>query len=128
MIQVDLRSRVPIYEQVYENVRRLILQGILEEDDQLPSVRELATTMTINPNTVQKAFKSLEKDGYIYSINGRGNFVNRLSKELRDKEQGVVLDSVEDVIEEARLLKIPKDQLLSIIDRFYEEEQDDEHR
>ena len=75
MIQMDIRSRVPIYEQLYENVRRLILEGHLKKDDKMPSVRELAGLLTINPNTIQKAYKALEKDGYIYSVSGRGNFV-----------------------------------------------------
>lgn len=76
MIQVDLKkSRTPIYEQLYENIRELILIGALVEDEKIPSVRELASTLTINPNTIQKAFSKLESDGYIYVVRGRGNFV-----------------------------------------------------
>lgn len=125
MIQVDIRSRVPIYEQLYENVRKMILQGALVEDEKIPSVRELASLLTINPNTIQKAFKALEKDGYIYSVSGRGNFVNVLNRTLMDQEQEVVFKKLYSVMEEARLVGIPKDKILEGLSVCYKEENND---
>ncbi|MBQ8926702.1 MAG: GntR family transcriptional regulator [Oscillospiraceae bacterium] len=75
MFDIDLMSRVPIYEQLYRKVTQLILKGVLCEQDKLPSVRSLATDLGVNPNTVAKAYALLERDGIIYSLAGRGSFV-----------------------------------------------------
>lgn len=125
MIQVDLRSRVPIYEQLYENVRKMILQGTLVEDEKLPSVRELASLLAINPNTIQKAFKALEKDGYIYSVSGRGNFVKGLNSTMMDQEQEVVYKRLYSAIEEAKLVGITKESILEGLTVCYKEENND---
>ena len=126
MIQVDIRSRVPIYEQLYENIRRLILQGYLATDDRIPSVRELAAQLTINPNTIQKAYKALEKDGYIYSVTGRGNFVSNLSDQLMEQEVRVVMGNVDRAVEEALLLHVPLQRVLDRVkERYAKEENND---
>ena len=75
MITLDYADRRPIYEQVMEKMKDLILLGVLETDSQLPSVRELAMDLSINPNTVQRAYAELERQGVIYCVKGRGNFV-----------------------------------------------------
>ena len=79
MISLDYRDSKSIYEQIVMGFRELIINGILKPDEQLPSVRELSISLTVNPNTVQKAYKQLETDGYIYSIKGKGNFVSTAS-------------------------------------------------
>lgn len=83
MIQIDNNSSKALYEQVYEEIQRLILSRALKPDEKLPSVRELAAMVKINPNTIQKAYKSLEEDNYIYTVKGKGNFVNN-TVELRN--------------------------------------------
>ena len=75
MIILDYRDRRPIYEQVISRFQELMLTGALEKDSQLPSVRSLAMELSINPNTIQRAYAELERQGYIYSIKGEGNFV-----------------------------------------------------
>lgn len=75
MINVNFRDPRPIYEQVKEGFRQLILSGVLTADEKMPSVRELAATLAINPNTIQRAYKELEQEGYICSVPGRGSFV-----------------------------------------------------
>lgn len=75
MFELDLRSRAPIYEQLVEKIKELIVNNVLKPDEQLPTVRVLAGSLTINPNTVQKAYRELEYRGYIYSLPGKGNFV-----------------------------------------------------
>jgi len=75
MFELDFRSRVPIYEQLVEKFRELIINNVLKPDEQLPPVRVLAGELTVNPNTIQKAYRELEHQGYIYSVPGRGNFV-----------------------------------------------------
>ncbi|MDR0670741.1 MAG: GntR family transcriptional regulator [Oscillospiraceae bacterium] len=76
MFTLDLRSRKAIYEQIMDNLRDLILAGVLPPEAKLPSVRELAESLTINPNTVQKAYRELENLGYVYSASGLGTFVS----------------------------------------------------
>ncbi len=83
MIFLDYQDSRPIYEQIVEQYKHLILAGIMETDEQMPSVRALAMELSTNPNTIQKAFSELERQGFIYSVKGRGNFVKR-NDALRD--------------------------------------------
>lgn len=76
MIVLDYRDSRPLYQQVKDSLRRMMLTGQLEPDEKLPSVRSLATQLAINPNTIQRAYAELEAEGYIYSVAGRGSFVS----------------------------------------------------
>lgn len=75
MITLDYKDRRPLYEQVTERFQELMFRGILMPDDKMPSVRSLATDLSINPNTIQRAYTELERQGYIYSVKGKGSFV-----------------------------------------------------
>ena len=75
MIFIDYKDASPIYEQVVERFKTLILRGVLVPDEKIPSVRNLAVELSINPNTIQRAYAELEKQGYIYTVKGKGNFV-----------------------------------------------------
>ena len=88
MIVLDLKDSRPLYEQIVERFKHLILCGALPEDEKLPSVRNLAMELSINPNTIQKAYGELEREGFIYSVKGRGNFVaaNHSLKEAKKEE------------------------------------------
>jgi len=85
---LNYRDPRPIYEQVKDSLRRTIITGVLASDDKIPSVRDLAGELAINPNTIQKAYRELESEGYIYSIPGKGSFVGecRDAKESRKTE------------------------------------------
>jgi len=74
MISLDYRDSRPLYQQVKDNLRRMMLTGLLPPDEKLPSVRSLATQLAINPNTIQRAYSELEAEGYIYSVSGKGSF------------------------------------------------------
>lgn len=76
MIQINYSDARPIYEKVKDSLRRLMLSGALPEGEKLPSVRELAVSLTVNPNTVQRAYRELEAEGYIVSVPGKGSFVS----------------------------------------------------
>lgn len=76
MIVLDYRDSRPLYQQVKDSLRRMMLTGLLEPDEKLPSVRSLATQLAINPNTIQRVYAELEAEGYIYSVAGRGSFVS----------------------------------------------------
>lgn len=75
MISINYRDPRPIYEQVKSSMRRLILSGSMQPGERLPSVRDLSAHLAVNPNTVQRAYRDLESEGYIYSIPGKGSFV-----------------------------------------------------
>ena len=80
MISLDYKDGRTLHEQIEARLKELIVSKILSPDEQLPSVRELSVSLTVNPNTVQRAYKQLEADGFIYSIKGKGNFVAPISK------------------------------------------------
>ena len=82
IIAIDLRNPKPIYEQIKDNIKELIITGAFKQDEQLPSIRELAQSTSINPNTIQKAYRDLESEGFIYTVTGRGNFVAPPPKKL----------------------------------------------
>ena len=89
MFTIDHHSRVPIYEQIISQVERLIATQVFQPQDQLPSVRQAASTLGINPNTIQKAYVELERKGYIYSVVGKGYYIHEnpsQSLELKKKE------------------------------------------
>lgn len=94
MISINYRDGRPIYEQVKEGICRLITSGAIKENEKLPSVRELASSLAINPNTIQRAYKELEAEGYIYSAAGKGSFAAPMSetKSMKKKELFAALD------------------------------------
>ena len=100
MILIDYRDRRPSYEQVVEKMADLMIRGILPQDSQLPSVRNLATDLAINPNTIQRAYVELERQGYIYSVKGKGSYVAENHK-IREKNRQEVLKSLEVLVEKA---------------------------
>ena len=118
MIILDYRDRRPIYEQVIFRFQELMLTGALEKDSQLPSVRSLAMELSINPNTIQRAYVELERQGYIYTVKGKGSFVadNTVMKEKRKKE---VLLQVSDMIDEAIRVGIPGDEIKNMVEIQY---------
>ena len=100
MFTVNFQSRTPVYQQLYDNVVRLVSLGILKSNTKLPPVRILATELGINPNTVQKAYKMLEMDGYIYSTVGRGSFIADCL-EQNEAEKIEARNNLEDAIQSA---------------------------
>ena len=111
MIIIDYKDTRPIYEQIVEKIRTVILKGVLEPDSQLQSVRSLAMELSINPNTIQKAYTELERQGFIYTIKGRGNFV-RYDKSLLEVKKEELRGKVEEVLKEADELGISRKELL----------------
>jgi len=79
VIKIDYRDSRSIHEQIEDGIKKLIISKAIAENEQLPSVRELSVSLTVNPNTVQRAYKQLEAEGFIYSVKGKGNFVSSVS-------------------------------------------------
>ncbi|UOQ91632.1 GntR family transcriptional regulator [Halobacillus shinanisalinarum] len=116
MFELDLRSRMPIYEQLVEKLKHLIINDVLQQDEKLPSVRELAQQLTINPNTIQKAYRELEAQGYIYSVKGKGSFVNpTFQSEDKEKVAEVRLE-LRKLIAEAMYIGMTAQEIVELID------------
>lgn len=115
MFELDVRSRKPIYEQLVERLKELIITEVLTADEQLPSVRTLAHQLTINPNTIQKAYRELESQGYIYSIKGKGSFVSPATPNLNREKIEKVKNELSKLLSEAIYLGITKDELFNMI-------------
>lgn len=95
LFQIDLKSRKAIYEQVTDNFKRLIITGVLKQDEKVPSVRDMAKTLTVNPNTVQKAYRELESQGYLYTVLGQGSFISTPSaNDGNQKEKKSLYDCI----------------------------------
>ena len=114
MITVDMRDRKPIYEQLIDNIRTLAVQGHLKPDEHLPSVRQLAAELAINPNTIQKAYAELERRGFVYTVKGRGNFVH-YQDVLLDEKKEQLSERIRQILQEADELGISRDELLASI-------------
>ena len=118
MILIDYKDRRPIYEQVVEKLADLMIRGILEQNSQLPSVRSLATNLSINPNTIQRAYAELERQGYIYSVKGRGSFVAE-NHQIREQKRKEVFEEIRRLVEEARAVGITMLELQEQIIQCY---------
>ena len=120
MIFLDYRDKRPIYEQVVEKLERLIASGGLEPLTKMPSVRSLAMELSVNPNTVQRAYAQLEQDGYLYTVSGRGSFVTAES-EWKESRQKKVLALWQEVTGQAREIGLTEAELSRQLHRIYSE-------
>ena len=116
MIPIDFKDARPIYEQVVERFKELILKGVMEADEKLPSVRNLAVDLSINPNTIQRAYAELERQGYIYTVKGKGNFVAE-SKELLAQYKQEILNQVKALCVTAASVGITQAEIMEEIER-----------
>ena len=114
LLNLDYRDARPIYEQVRDNLRRLMVSGAIQEGEKLPSVRSLASNLAINPNTIQRAYESLETEGYVYSIPGKGSFAaprTGVDEERRDR----LLGQFDSLTAELLYLGVTRDRLIARI-------------
>lgn len=121
MFEIDLRSRIPIYEQIKNDILMQIRLGIFKPDEQLPSIRSVSQSTGINVNTVKRAFADLEDEGVIYTLVGRGSFVS--SDAVNNTT--IAKKALEEISTDIRSLKskgVTKEALISLIDSIYSEE------
>lgn len=117
MLTVNFSSRTPVYQQLYDDVVRLTSLGVLKSHTKLPPVRTLATELGINPNTVQKAYKMLELDGYVYSTVGRGSFISdKLDQNEAEKIQAG--KDLKAAIDRAYKRGITKKEMISMVNEI----------
>ncbi|AEG62046.1 GntR family transcriptional regulator [Desulforamulus ruminis] len=119
MFDLDLRSRLPIYEQLVEKFKESIINEVLKADEQLPSVRTLAQQLTINPNTIQKAYRELERQGYIYSLPGKGSFVASISHHKNDEKLARLKEELIKVLSEAMYLGMKQEEILAVVSQVH---------
>ncbi len=114
MIQLNYRDTRPFYQQIKDNVRQLVVSGALKKDEKLPSVRELAASLAINPNTIQRTYRELENEGYIYTLSGKGTFVAEVvhTNHLRQQE---LLPQFDEIVSELLCLSMPVNELTNRI-------------
>jgi len=128
VLTVDPRSGVPIYIQLIEQIKRSVAIGILAAGEQLPTVKQLALDLTINPNTVAKAYRDLERDGVIETSPGRGSFVraNGVADSTKAAASDVARDSIESAVREAKSLGLAREDIRALteaaLDRWFPEE------
>ena len=116
MILIDYSDRRPIYEQVTEKIAELIIRGVLPPESQLPSVRSLAMDLSINPNTIQRAYQELERKGYTYSVPGKGSFVSQKTEYLEEQRENI-LEKQRRLAERAMRLGMDPRLLKNVIDQ-----------
>ena len=118
MITIDYQSKLPLYEQIAGRFQALILRGVLPPDRQMPSVRSLAVELSINPNTIQKAYSLLEHQGYIYSVKGKGNYVSDVTA-LAEQKRKLILKETERLLSSGKEMGIARSEYTAVLDRLY---------
>ena len=114
MILLDYRDGRPLYQQVKDDLRRMMLTGLLAPDEKLPSVRSLATQLAINPNTIQRAYRELESEGYILSVAGKGSFVAQVDR-LAEQQKKEALNAFRAAAQRLRVLGLSAEALASLL-------------
>lgn len=124
MYQIDLTSRKPIYEQIVDQTQNLILSGALRVGDKLPSVRSLSVKLSVNPNTIARAYNELCLKNIIISSAGKGFFVSNEAKNNIIKGSYKQLNSLDGILLELRNLKISKETVIKRVEKIYSKEED----
>ena len=121
MIILDYRDKRPIYEQIVDKLEHLIVCGALESNSKMPSVRTFAMELSVNPNTVQRAYAQLEQDGYLYTVAGRGNYVT-CEQEWKSGKIKSVLKEITTNLQYGKEIGIEKKDLQEILDQVFQDE------
>ena len=122
MFQIDVMSRTPVYEQLIEQVEKFILTGILSEGDKIPSVRSLSMELSVNPNTIQKAFAELDRRGLISSVPGKGCFVSEKALNVLKVSKRGNLKELSEQIRELSLAGVTREEVISCVNKVFDEE------
>ncbi|MDO4541012.1 MAG: GntR family transcriptional regulator [Syntrophomonadaceae bacterium] len=118
MVRIDYKNPQPLFEQVRDGIRELIVDGVLRADDKIPSVRELAMQLSINPNTIQKSYRELEREGYIYQVSGRGSFVAPAEHSRSPQKERQLCDKLLGIARELHYMGMAPDDIKALIDKL----------
>lgn len=125
MLSINSKDPRPIYEQVRDGFRDLISRGGMQADEKLPSVRELASSLAINPNTIQRAYRELERDGFIYTMAGKGAFVSPDNAAIVQRKKDL-LKQMEETVRELRMLGASDEEITGRVAAVIEGGDDDD--
>lgn len=117
LISLDYQSRVPIYEQIVNNIEKYVALGILKPRDQVPSIREMASSLGVNPNTVKKAYDILENRNIITTISTKGTFISDDTKRATEDKINREIEMIKKKIEELSKMGISKEEIMGMIKR-----------
>ena len=114
MLTLNYRDSRPIYEQIKDGLRRLIVTGALGPDEKLPSVRSMATELAINPHTIHRAYGELESEGYIYSVPGKGSFAAPVQAPMEVRRMEL-MEKLRELIAELKYLGVTDSELMALV-------------
>lgn len=124
MISLDYKDGRSLHEQIAAQMKGLIISGALAEDEQLPSVRELSVSLTVNPNTVQRAYRELEQEGFIYSVKGRGSFVAPVTRAQNEKRVSELYETLTATVKELMYLGEKRIGIENTVNNIYSQKED----
>lgn len=119
MFIIDAMSRTPVYEQLIEQVETMVLTGVMKSGDKMPSVRSLSGELSINPNTIQKAYAELDRKGLIASVPGKGSFISENAMDIIGNDKREQAADLKDLIAEMKLAGVTKQEIMKIIEEVY---------
>ena len=119
MFVVDVMSRVPVYEQIIKQVEEQVLTGILKEGDKLPSVRSLSVKLSINPNTIRKAYTELDRRQLIITVPGKGSFISEKAIEVVGANSREKMTELNKIIRELALAGVTKEEIINNIEEVF---------
>lgn len=119
MFVIDVMSRMPVYEQIIKQVEEQVLTGILKAGDKLPSVRNLSVNLSINPNTIQKAYTELDRRQLIVTVPGKGSFISEQAHEAVGESSRGKLEELRQIIKELAYAGISKEEILQMIEEVF---------
>lgn len=125
MFAVDVMSREPVYEQIIRQVERMVLLGLMQPGDQMPSVRALSVELSVNPNTIQKAYGELDNRGVLQSVPGRGCFVAADAVCRLREQKRTELSGLRAALRELKLAGVTRDEINILVEEIYKEEKGD---
>lgn len=125
MFQIDVMSRTPPYEQIIEQFEQFVMMDILRPGDKLDSVRQLSVQLSVNPNTIQKAYSEMDLRGYIRSVPGKGCFVTPEAKEIVRRGHRDKMKEVREIVRSLILAGVTKEELIELINEEYSERSTD---
>lgn len=120
MFNIDLMSRIPVYEQIIEQLENFVIRDLFPAGTQIPSVRNLSMTLSINPNTIQKAYTELDRRGIIYSVPGKGCFISEKAKDILCNMKRNKLEDLKQLIDDLATAGISRDEIITCVSEVYE--------
>lgn len=121
MITIDYKDRRPLYQQIMDKIEELAVMGLINADEQLPSVRSLAMELAINPNTIQRAYTELEKKGITYSVPGKGSFLAKSQNSIVQDRTAEIATRLTDIISESKKLEIQLETFQGMVTEIWQQ-------